>query len=230
MDFSNMTGPQLVAAYNEMVLTATDLKLDAKTVKRFPDATTGRRRCAQLHNLVQHHSGLAALEKPTAAPEKKEDEGIPDFLKRPPQSDEEVAALLVKQAQRGKKPKKELKVIEPFTPVPEKIRKAIKRDLSKDDEPLLEDRGGQMVPSFSKQELKTMSKAKKKASGNGRFADEDKITKLSKENNARKGTHSYNLFEKIKTGMTIADWKKLAKERAGNYLRWYISHGLVKVG
>jgi hypothetical protein len=53
-DFSQMTGPQLVEAYNEMCATATDLGVQtAQPVKRFSGLDAGRTRCEKMHALVQ---------------------------------------------------------------------------------------------------------------------------------------------------------------------------------
>ncbi len=96
MDFSSMNGPQLVAAWNEMVLTAIDLGLKAQQpVKKFTDVKTGRERCETLHGLIsmfRNQSGPKS-DQPVAS-----SEGIPDFLKRtkPPQE------TLLSAAMKGK--------------------------------------------------------------------------------------------------------------------------------
>jgi hypothetical protein len=54
-DFSTLTGPALVEAYNEMILTATDLGMPAevwRTVKRFSGLDAGRTRCEKLHRAI----------------------------------------------------------------------------------------------------------------------------------------------------------------------------------
>src|ERR1700685_560913 len=55
LDFAHLTGPQLVEAYNSMILTAVDLGLSqaaAQTVKRFSGLDAGRTRCEKLHKLI----------------------------------------------------------------------------------------------------------------------------------------------------------------------------------
>lgn len=52
-DFGTLTGPQLVEAYNEMVLTALDLGVQtAQPVKRFSGVDAGRARCARMHAMI----------------------------------------------------------------------------------------------------------------------------------------------------------------------------------
>jgi len=76
MDFKTMTGPQLVATWNEMVLTAADFGLDVKPVKKFKDQKSGVARCEKLHAQLQE-------KKPQAAVVPADDEeGIPKFLQR----------------------------------------------------------------------------------------------------------------------------------------------------
>jgi len=224
MDFTSMTGPQLVAAWNEMLLTAHDLNCEEfKPVKRFADAATGRKRCAHLHGLIQEKA-----KSMSKAPEETESD-IPDFLKRT-ETPEQAENRRMKYAKRNKPDDHGLKVVEPFV-TPEKIRKAIAKDLAETDEEKANP-SQELNPPSKKDESVMAKKTKKRATnGSGKhiLANDSVITKLQKQNVGRKGTYSHDLFEKIKSGMTVADWKKVAKERAGNYLRWYISHGMVKV-
>jgi hypothetical protein len=126
-DFATMTGPQLVAIWNEMALTATDLGLpEVKSVKKFKDHKAGVARCTKLHAQIQaarpgipaHDLGLPEFldrskngikpapipegpvrssPPPLAAPEKKRDWRIPKGM-----SDEEGAAMLAAQAEEKK--------------------------------------------------------------------------------------------------------------------------------
>lgn len=59
MDFTTMTGPQLVDAYNSMVATWYDLRGDNTfgTIKRFANTTVGRERCEKLHAAIQAKRG-----------------------------------------------------------------------------------------------------------------------------------------------------------------------------
>lgn len=53
-DFDKMTVEELVAAYNEMILTATDLGIKhATTVTMFSDVGVGVKACRRLHGLIQ---------------------------------------------------------------------------------------------------------------------------------------------------------------------------------
>ena len=75
-DFATMTGPQLVAVWNEMVLTAGDLGLpEVKSVKKFKDQKSGVARCEKLHAQIQ-----AVRPDKSAAP--KDDLDLPEFLDR----------------------------------------------------------------------------------------------------------------------------------------------------
>jgi hypothetical protein len=82
-DFASMTGPQLVAAWNEMALTAVDFGLPGiLTVKKFADHKTGIARCQKLHAQLQ-----SKKTKQTPAPAAASDEddlAIPAFLLRKP--------------------------------------------------------------------------------------------------------------------------------------------------
>lgn len=66
-DFTNMTGQQLVDAYNEMVATWVDLGGDNTfgTVKRFPTVPVGQARCERLHSAIQEKRGTVG--QPEAA-------------------------------------------------------------------------------------------------------------------------------------------------------------------
>lgn len=66
-DFSTLTGPALVEAYNEMILTATDLGMPAevwRTVRRFSGLDAGRTRCEKLHRAISQ-----VREQDAAAPD-----------------------------------------------------------------------------------------------------------------------------------------------------------------
>ncbi len=87
MDFESMTGPQLVAAWNEMVLTAIDVGIPVNSVKKFADQKSGVTRCIKLHAQIQAKRPLTADEvkrtfAATDKTKKEDDEGIPEFLKR----------------------------------------------------------------------------------------------------------------------------------------------------
>ena len=137
MDFSQMNGPQLVAVWNEMVLTAIDFGIKVDVVRKFADAATGRKRCAALHAEIQQ-----------------------------------------------KKPVEEI----------------------------------------------TMSKKAPAGGKRSRFADDAKITKLVAGNPKREGTLAFKLWEKYKSGVTVAAYKTAGGPQAMAYLRWDIAHKLVKVG
>lgn len=67
-DFSALTGPQLVEAYNEMVLTAVDLGVQtAQPVKRFSGVDAGRARCAKMHAMITDLRADAARDLRPAA-------------------------------------------------------------------------------------------------------------------------------------------------------------------
>jgi hypothetical protein len=86
MDFKTMTGPQLVATWNEMVLTAADFGLDVKPVKKFKDQKSGVARCEKLHAQLQ--AKKPAQDAAPAVPAVDTDEdGIPEFLKRDPKKE-----------------------------------------------------------------------------------------------------------------------------------------------
>ena len=83
MDFTTMTGPQLVAVWNEMVLTAADFGLDVKPVKKFKDQKSGVARCEKLHAQLQAKKSPEAAAPAVPAVDTNEDGlGIPEFLKR----------------------------------------------------------------------------------------------------------------------------------------------------
>jgi hypothetical protein len=64
-DFTTMTGPALVSAYNEMANSALGKELGAKPVTRFSDQPAGVKRCLTLASSIKaRQEGLAAI-KPT---------------------------------------------------------------------------------------------------------------------------------------------------------------------
>jgi hypothetical protein len=210
MDFSKMTGPQLAAAWNEMVLTAVDLGIPVDSVKKFADQKSGRARCEKLHAQIQ--------EKKSGTVE--DDLSIPPFLRRKPgdrivvpstptlaparrpiitgdkpgrdwripkgMSDEEGRAMLARQ-EESKKQK-----------AAERIKKLQEKKAERDAEKLAqvnakrEAKGLDAITSLTrkpkqvKQETEVMSKSKKSAkakskSANGSWMSNDAvITKLEK--------------------------------------------------
>lgn len=52
-DFQTLNGPQLIEAYNNMATGEYGKRLNAKTVSRFSDATTGRKRCEALASSIR---------------------------------------------------------------------------------------------------------------------------------------------------------------------------------
>jgi hypothetical protein len=263
MDFSKMNGPQLVAAWNEMVLTAVDLGIKVTPVKKFADPATGRKRCEQLHASIQSRKafdqGMAQDEKIERQQVKEENEAIPNFLKRS-ETPEQAAARAKRQAKHEKQSRfaesAGLKVIEPVAPLPEKIRKAIDKDLRDTLDPNKTAGGDAAIPRGEpkKKSSKVLGKAlaernklsqqatgpkepsmsKKKAKANGKtgtwMSNDAVITKLVKDNpSSRPGTKSYKLFEKIRSGMKVGAYKEAAGASAMPYLRWYIDHEFVKV-
>jgi hypothetical protein len=75
-DFSGMKLAELTTAYNEMVLTAIDLGIKAKTIKLFKDRPTGLKRCQQLDAEISKLNG-----KSPTAPKKGRRTGIADDTK-----------------------------------------------------------------------------------------------------------------------------------------------------
>ncbi len=246
MDFSQMNGPQLVAVWNEMVITATDLGLnDIRPVKKFSDAETGRIRCEKLHTEIQKYVGA---------------EGIPDFLRRahvsaipqvapvarmsfvedPPRrdfripkgmTDEEGQAMLARQAQ-AKKDKAVARVELMKQKLAEKNALKLRDVNAKREEKglatlaSLNDKG----PIVKQEKVMATKKSKSNGAAKGKWmANDATITKLAKENPKRKGTRGYQLWEKYKNGMTVGAWKEAGKQYAMPYLRWDIAHGLIKV-
>jgi hypothetical protein len=250
MDFSKMSGPELVKIWNEMVLTAVDVGIPVNSVKKFADQKSGIARCTKLHAQIQA----------TKIGEVKDDLSIPDFLKRKPgdrpaaapttatatvapnhksrdwripkgMSDEEGAAMLARQ-QEGKKAK-----------AAERIEKLKETKVARDAEKLAqvnakrEAKGLTVItsltrkPKVNKQET-DMAKAKKGAkakSANGSWTSNDAvITRLAKgdEYEPRKGTIAARSWEATKA-KTYAKFKELKGNPA--YLRWFVSHGYVKV-
>jgi hypothetical protein len=250
MDFSKMSGPELVKIWNEMVLTAVDVGIPVNSVKKFADQKSGIARCTKLHAQIQA----------TKIGEVKDDLSIPDFLKRKPgdrpaaapttatatvaanhksrdwripkgMSDEEGAAMLARQ-EEGKKQK-----------AAERIEKLKETKAARDAEKLSqvnakrEAKGLTVItsltrkPKVNKQET-DMAKAKKGAkakSANGSWTSNDAvITRLAKgdEYEPRKGTIAARSWEATKA-KTYAKFKELKGNPA--YLRWFVSHGYVKV-
>lgn len=67
MSYENMSGPDLVRAFNEMAAA-----LNVKTVSRFADATAGRRRCEALASRLRaRESGLAEEAEQAEAPRRR---------------------------------------------------------------------------------------------------------------------------------------------------------------
>jgi hypothetical protein len=258
MDFTKMSGPELVKIWNEMVLTAVDVGIPVNSVKKFADQKSGIARCTKLHAQIQA----------TKIGEVKDDLTIPDFLKRKPgdrpaaptppttatatkfvtnhksrdwripkgMSDEEGAAMLARQ-EEGKKQK-----------AAERIEKLKEAKAARDAEKLAqvnakrEAKGLTVItsltrkPKVNKQETE-MAKAKKgakaaKKSANGSWMSNDAvINKLeaAKEYDPRKGSTAAKLWALISNGKKVGKYKEDGKAPAMPYLRWFISHGYVKV-
>jgi hypothetical protein len=260
MDFSKMSGPELVKIWNEMVLTAVDVGIPVNSVKKFADQKSGIARCTKLHAQIQA----------TKIGEVKDDLTIPDFLKRKPgdrvvvpskptlapatrppivsekksrdwripkgMSDEEGAAMLARQ-EEGKKQK-----------AAERIEKLKETKAARDAEKLAqvnakrEAKGLTVItsltrkPKVNKQET-DMAKAKKgakaaKKSANGSWMNNDAvINKLeaAKAYDPRKGSTAAKLWALISNGKKVGKYKEDGKAPAMPYLRWFISHGYVKV-
>jgi len=81
MDFKTMTGPQLVATWNEMVLTGADFGLDLQPVKKFKDQKSGVARCEKLHALLQNKK-VSDTHLDLSLPTADDEDGIPKFLQR----------------------------------------------------------------------------------------------------------------------------------------------------
>ena len=71
VEFRDLTGPQLVEAYNEMLHTWRDMGGDNRygTVRRFSTPDNGRRRCLAIHAAIMERRGTTpapASEPPRA--------------------------------------------------------------------------------------------------------------------------------------------------------------------
>ena len=65
-DYTTLTGPQLVTAYNEMANSQIGKELNARPVTRFADATAGAKRCASLESSIKARSdGLKSASRDT---------------------------------------------------------------------------------------------------------------------------------------------------------------------
>lgn len=73
----------------------------------------------------------------------------------------------------------------------------------------------------------TAKKAGGSAGRKSAFADDAKITVVSKENPKRPGSKAHGVFKKYKNGMTVA--QALAAGVTTAHLRWDSSHGFIKV-
>jgi len=237
MEFNEMNGPQLVAAWNEMVLTANDLGMQVQPVKKFSARAAAIKRCQKLHAEIQAKKPLEAANKTG------EHDDIPDFLKRTetPEQAEKRRAKLAKRDRRAAD-SSGLTVIEP---PPASIRAAILKDLqepkhtsvlaefsarmpkrkTKTAEPLLEKQ------PKTEEEL-TVKKAAKKANGSGHnwLKNEAKITKTTKPYKPAQGSFAATLWGKIKSGATtVGTAKEVDPARAPNYLRWFVAQGYATI-
>jgi hypothetical protein len=250
-----MSGPELVKIWNEMVLTAVDVGIPVNSVKKFADQKSGIARCTKLHAQIQAtkigevKDDLSIPDflkrkpgdRPAAAPttatatvapnHKSRDWRIPKGM-----SDEEGAAMLARQ-QEGKKAK-----------AAERIEKLKETKTARDAEKLAqvnakrEAKGLTVItsltrkPKVNKQETE-MAKAKKgakaaKKSANGSWMNNDAvINKLeaAKAYDPRKGSTAAKLWALISNGKKVGKYKEDGKAPAMPYLRWFISHGYVKV-
>jgi len=89
-EFENMSGPELVRAFNEMANSAIGQELRARPVTRFADTESGRKRCSALAGSIKaREQGLGredsgcALKKPVAAATL---ESSPGLRRSPPRS------------------------------------------------------------------------------------------------------------------------------------------------
>lgn len=258
MNFENMNGPQLVAAWNEMVLTASDLGIEVQAVKKFSDQATGRKRCEMLDKQIQEkwqqpksgckidHSAEGGIPKELcracnpvkpSSPEKLLEVVVTsDDLKvwrsglPASLSDEEAREILA-----GREAQKKAKQAERIAKLKEaqaaKEAKLLEQANTKRAEQGLE-LLTTLKPIKTKKEKDMATKSKTKSNGAGKWMPNDwKITKLVDDPEKRKGTRSYRVWEKYRNGMTVAAFKE-ATQREQNpmaYLRWDIEHGFVKV-
>lgn len=70
-NLEEMTGPDLVKAYNELAVIAVGLGIKVETVKRFSDQKTGIKRVDELYKVVCEKSGKEEVDMATTASKKK---------------------------------------------------------------------------------------------------------------------------------------------------------------
>jgi hypothetical protein len=205
-DFGPMTGPQLVEAYNAMVLTATDLGFSAKfcrPVARFPSAETGRRRCEGLWMLVADAATDAAAprdeDRPAVAPTVAETA--------------ETSAAVTEASETQDNGDAQVVSPEPDAPPAASGAEAGEDPVSEDND------------MAKKRKRRTPPAANGKAGRVGKFPLEARIRLLTKENPKRQGTLAAKKFAKYTSGMTVGEaiaagirWKDLSWDTTHEYI------------
>lgn len=244
-NFSEMNNPQLVMAYNEMVMTAVDLGLDpkfTKTVARFADTGAGIKRCEALHSEIQaRKDGLKNADK-------SKDVGhvVTSSEHTLKLSELKGGSKLAEQVQgtTGQEVSPGLKRLRAH-PGAEKLRQDTleKQEQAKKDvaQPGKEESENMATKSAAKKAkapkkakaAKAPAKAKVKRESSRGFKPDQKITVVAAykgaDNNPKRGTAAKR-FEFYADCDTVGAYaKKVGAPQAAADLRWDVKQGFIRV-